>query len=590
VFLSAITLFWQLFVLFACFSGLGLVFRHLLPKELSFLNKGLFCLMAGLFIGTLVTQTFIYLGMPVRISAWILLGTAFSQVWLSRRRLIAWKRALCSNAEIWTLAVLTSVTIIFHGIVPIRQGLEWYSGKGYPDYYNYISLAEFLKEEPYSTNEKAIDLRPWLIKPVTVLKGVRLGQSIITAQIGVWSGTNAKGGYAATVIFFLTLLAICLYVLLRETGIDRFVSGLGALLAALLPALTRLSLDGFLSQVAVLFVFPFFASLLRSQSFSARSFTLFFSLTLAYLVSAYSEIAPIGLCTFVLGVLVVRHDKFRVKRLMLMGGLLLIALMNPFYIRNLIQFLGEQYYIASKGDFLAGMAPNVVTVPGWSQLFFGIITSTPFALFFDYLTLLLALLFLAGAIFLTKRDRLIFGAILLPGIFLISCLATRSPVPSYPIAKITLTILPLVIGLVFVGLSQIPANSRRTTAGVPKKLLAAFIVAAAAGGSFRYYADVLNSSSLLVTFREPRFLNVCRRLEEIRNKRLYLFENDNLLTPWLCYHARHNDVYADLPLNINSAFSRNGPFAKARNLENIDFAVTPFRIFDLRAPTVSSTP
>jgi hypothetical protein len=520
VFFSTITLFWQLFVLFACSAGLGLMLRPFLPKELSFLNKALFCLVAGLFIGILVTQTLIYLGMPVRISAWILLGASFFHVWLSRRRLVAWKRAFCSNAEIWTLAVLTSVTIVFHGIVPIWQGLEWYSGKGYPDYYNYV--------------------------------------------------------------------------LLRETGIDRFMSGSGALVAALLPALTRLSLDGFLSQVSVLFVFPFFASLLRAQVLSARSFTLFFSLTLAYLVSAYSEIAPIGLCTFVLGVLVVRQDKFRAKRLMLMGGLLLIALMNPCYIRNLIQFLGQQYYIASKGDFLAGMGPNVVTVPGWSQLFFGIITGAPFASFFDCWTLLLGLLFLAGVIFLTRRDRLIFGAILLPSMLLISCLATRSPVPSYPIAKITLTFLPLMVGLVFVGLSQIAANCRRTTAGVLNgvlmKLLAAFIVASAAGGSFRYYAEVLNNGGLLVTFREPRFLNVCRRLEEIRNKRLYLFENNYLLTPWLCYHARHNDVYVDLPLNFNSGFSRNGPFAKARNLENMDFAVTPYRIFDLRAPTVSSTP
>ena len=172
------------------------------------------------------------------------------------------------------------------------------------------------------------------------LKKERIGQSIITAEISVWSGTDGKGGYAATVIFFLTLLAICLYVFLRETGIDRFMAGSGALLAALLPAVTRLSLDGFLSQVSILFVFPFFASLLRHQELSARSFTLFFSLTLAYLVAAYSEIAPIGLCTLFLGVMFVRHDKFRAKRLMLMSAILLIALMNPYYLRNLIEFLG----------------------------------------------------------------------------------------------------------------------------------------------------------------------------------------------------------------------------------------------------------
>jgi hypothetical protein len=187
-------------------------------------------------------------------------------------------------------------------------------------------------------------------------------------------GDRRKSGYAATVIFFLTVLAICLYVLLRETGIDRFMAGSGALLAAFLPVVTRLSLDGFLSQVSILFVFPFFASLLRSQNLSARSFTLFFSLTLAYVVSAFSEIACLGFCTFILGVLFVRHDAFRTKRLMVMSASLLIVLMNPWYLRNLIGFLGQQYYMAANATLLNNLVPNVLTLRGWSELTFGAVT------------------------------------------------------------------------------------------------------------------------------------------------------------------------------------------------------------------------
>ncbi len=70
----------------------------------------------------------------------------------------------------------------------------------------------------------------------------------MTAEISVWSRFDAKGGYAATVIFFLTLMAICTYGFLRETGINCWMAGSGSLLAALLPAIARLSLDGFLSQ------------------------------------------------------------------------------------------------------------------------------------------------------------------------------------------------------------------------------------------------------------------------------------------------------------------------------------------------------
>jgi hypothetical protein len=39
------------------------------------------------------------------------------------------------------LAVVVVLTITFHGIVPIRQGLEWYYGKGYSDHINYVLLS-----------------------------------------------------------------------------------------------------------------------------------------------------------------------------------------------------------------------------------------------------------------------------------------------------------------------------------------------------------------------------------------------------------------------------------------------------------------
>jgi hypothetical protein len=59
----------------------------------------------------------------------------------------------------------------------------------------------------------------------TGLKNERIGQSVLTAEISVWSGINGKGGYAATVIFFLTVLAISLYVFLRLIGVDRSMAG-----------------------------------------------------------------------------------------------------------------------------------------------------------------------------------------------------------------------------------------------------------------------------------------------------------------------------------------------------------------------------
>ena len=578
---------------------MGLYLGFLIPQQFSLLNKVLFFLIGGLFLVVLVPENLVYLGVPVKISGWLLLGASLAQVWWCRDKLVAWIRTLYANTDIRTLAVVILLTITFHGVVPIKQGLEWYYGKGFSDQLNYALLAEFLKEEPYSTSEKDIGLRPWLLTTVgfrgsaeqlgmssglgmqmTGLKEERIGQSIITAEISVWSVTDGQTGYAATVIFSITVLAICLYVLLRETGVDRFIAGAGALLVALLPAVTRLSLNGFLSQACILFVFPFFASLLRQQDLSARSFTLFFSLTLGYLVAVYSELAPIGFCTFLLGVIFIRSDKFRAKRLMLLSAILLIALMNAFYLRNLLEFLAQQYYIAANAPFLEHMAPKILTLRGWSELIFGTINNSPLASFFDCGTILLGLLFVAGAIFLSRRDRMIFGAILLPVILVISYLATRTSHSSYPIAKIILSILPLLIGLMLVTLSRVSANYQARPIGLLKTFLPALLVAAAAAGSVRYYFEVLDNEGLLRYSREPRFLNVCRELEGINNKRVLIFESHPLLTPWLWYHARHNEVYFD------GRFI-GAPFSKITDLANVDFVATRERLVDLSAGKVS---
>jgi hypothetical protein len=606
VFLAIITLLWQLFVLFACSLGVGLSLRFLLPNDFPLLHKVLFSLTGGFFIVVLIAQNFAYLGVPIRISAWLLLGAALVQAWLCRHNFLARLRTIYTNADLRTLAVVILLTITFHGIVPIRQGLEWYYGKGYEDQLYYVLLAEFLKEEPYSTREQDIGLRPWLVTVVGYRdtaeqlglspgpgleligsKERRIGQSIIIAEISAWSQTDAKRGYAATVIFSITLLAICVYALLRGTGIDRFIAASGALLAGVLPAVTRVSLDGFLSQTTILFVFPFFACLLRRQDLPARSFTLFFSLTLAYLVAAYPEISPIGFCTLLLGVMFVRTDTFRAKRLMLMSALLLVALMNPFYLRNLIDLLGSQYVMATNATILDHMAPNVLTVRGWSELIFGAVTGLSFAVFFDFCALLLGLLFLAGAIILSRRDKLILTATLLPALLVILYLATRTSSSYYPIAKITLTLLPFAIGLVFVALSRVAANSQNRSIGALKKLLCAMIVAVAAAGSGRYYSEVLNNVDLLRYVREPHFQNVCRELEGLKNKRVLVFETHPWLAPWLCYHARHNDVYYNGRFISDSSSPHLDPLSMVPDLAKVDFVATRDQLVDLKAPGVS---
>jgi hypothetical protein len=305
------------------------------------------------------------------------------------------------------------------------------------------------------------------------------------------------------------------------------------------------------------------------------------------MVATYSEIAPIGFCTFFLGVLLIRRDKMGPKRLIVMSAILLIALVNPYYLHNLIGFLWQQYNMAANGKSMEQMVPNLLNLRGWSELVFGVVTNALIAWWFDCWALLLGILLLAGAIFLSRRDRLIFGVILVPVFLVILYLATRTSSSYYPIAKITLTIFPFVIGLVFVPLSRVSANNKHYSIGVLIKLVCTIIVAAAAAGSSRYYSEVLDNQGLLRYLREPGFLKVCRDLEKTKNKRVLVFETNPLLTRWLCYHARHNDVYFDGRFISDSPVPPTIPFAKIPDLEKVDLVATRDRIVDPGAAAVS---
>src|ERR1700679_3126371 len=123
------SLFWQLFALCVCASGVGLFLRFFIPQKFSPLKKMLFCFVGGLILVVLVAENLFYLGVQVRISAWLFMGATLVQAWLCRRKWITWVRTLYLDADIRALAVVVLLTIGFHGIAPIRQGFGDFFGK-----------------------------------------------------------------------------------------------------------------------------------------------------------------------------------------------------------------------------------------------------------------------------------------------------------------------------------------------------------------------------------------------------------------------------------------------------------------------------
>jgi hypothetical protein len=115
-------------------------------------------------------------------------------------------------------------------------------------------------------------------------------------------------------------------------------------------------------------------------------------------------------------------------------------------------------------------------------------------------------------------------------------------------------------------------------------LLCASLVAAAAAGSVRYYSEVLNNQGLLTIFRGSKFLDVCRGLETIKNRRVFIFETHPLLAAWLCYHARHNEVHFDGQWISDSPVPAHLAFSKVPDLAGLDLVATRDQITNLDFP------
>jgi hypothetical protein len=170
-------------------------------KLLSPLGKTVFTFAIGLFLLVLLPQNLVYLGVPVRFSAWLALGLAAFQFYRCRREFRSWLRIFLVNADNKALGIVMLLTAIFHGAVPVQLSLNAYYGKAGLDFYPYTLLAQYLRDESYKTDTSQFGLRPSAFFAIRYTHE-RIGQSIVQAEVSVFSQTNAQSGFAATVVFF----------------------------------------------------------------------------------------------------------------------------------------------------------------------------------------------------------------------------------------------------------------------------------------------------------------------------------------------------------------------------------------------------
>jgi hypothetical protein len=283
----------------------------------------------GLGTVTLITHQLAYLDVRVRWSApaiWIL-TTGLWGALIARFGL----RTPCRECP-WRVILVTLAVYLTHGLGLVLKGPDEYVGRMQSDRYNYISLAQFLIDVPFSTDWNDVGQRPYLADGLKV-KLDRIGVMALQAFFSVSSCETANRTFEATILLFPALVVPGLVLIGRVLNFGRAEALLAAIAGALVPAITTLHTFAFLANVSAI---PFlFASLAAACTFvlepSIRNAIVAAGLG-ASTASLYTEFAPLLVAVAggagLFGVLVGRCS-WRPTSLALAGALLLVLLIYP---------------------------------------------------------------------------------------------------------------------------------------------------------------------------------------------------------------------------------------------------------------------
>src|SRR5262245_55092279 len=266
----------------------------------------------GLGTVTLLTQQLAYLDVRVTWSApaiWI----AVSVLWVTLGYRCGWRTPF-RNCP-WLLLLATLVVYLVHGLGLVLNGPDGYFGRMHTDRFNYISVAQFLIDVPYSTSWEQLAHRAYLVDALK-LKEDRIGAMALQAFLTVSSGQIATRTFETTLLLGPAFVVPALVLIARCLNFARPEALLAATAGALLPAVTTLHTLCFMSNVvAIPFVLVSAAATCSLVAGPSLRRVLLTALIYAATASLYTEFAPIlaaiagGACVF--GVLLGRCGWWR---------------------------------------------------------------------------------------------------------------------------------------------------------------------------------------------------------------------------------------------------------------------------------------
>jgi hypothetical protein len=236
---------WCLLVPILSMFLVGVPLRGLLARSKR-LDEGGWCQapFVGLAATVLILQFELHLDIRIRDGVWGLWAVAalWWMVWLWQGHV----RESFRSFPVLPFAVC-GVVLAVEAAGLITLGANEYVGRSWLDQFNYTTMAAWFRDHGFALTAEEIGQRPWLTR-VLGLREYRIGQSVLQAYHSVVTKTDARLQFMPTILLACPLIALALYVTGLMMGLRRRHAALAGLFGGLVPGVTMLAQECFLSH------------------------------------------------------------------------------------------------------------------------------------------------------------------------------------------------------------------------------------------------------------------------------------------------------------------------------------------------------
>jgi hypothetical protein len=466
------------------------------------------------------------------------------------------------------LYLAAALVYLVQGTGLLVVGANHYIGHGWWDQFHYTALAEFFAAFPFSTTLESLGPHAHLVSAV-FLKDDRIGQSVLQAFASVSSSVSAKAMFAPTILLCPALTVMAVYALGRRLSLSAGWALTCSVVAGLLPAITALQLDCFLSQclaLPLLLILPIVLDDLNAAPSWATVARV--AILLAATAAVYTEFTPILLGLLLLTLVVMSLGWS--PRWQLLGWYCTVVAtalaLNIAFDRRLA-VIAQRVTAAGAS---AETYPWALSMEAWARVWLGELASvqaTRWAGVLTALALVVTALAYVGLIYAcwqsigqaapmdegAHRRLAVLSAVLALALLPLGVRLKDSAHP-YQFYKLLLSVAPLlVLGLGLLALSRAAASNaerwcglRRLRTWIAGTSLLLVLMAAIAGtlkmvldtttqaAHARSYAHLMHSSDM-------RFLQ--DHLESSPGGNVAIVQHNGYVTSWLSYLARHQRLW-----------------------------------------------